>query len=213
MAPLETPLKEVLLDLQRGRCTEDHFRLLFQRYYRPVLGFFRRKQVPDEDARELAQEVFVAVYKGVGKLQDLDRFEGWLFTLARNVFCNYLERTHAQKRAARTKAPRRTEDDAQVQDPVDLVRDPGKDPLTGLIDREKVDLLRGEMMKLPQQMRACVVMQVVEEASIEEIARRQSVSVNTVKSHLKRARQLLRDRLEPVFGLLDFGEAGSHEKR
>ena len=208
MAALDSPLREIVIDLQRGHVSEDGFRLLFQRYYRPVVRFFQQKQLSPEDAKELAQDVFVAVYKGIGRLQDADRFEGWLFALTRNVLYNYLDRVHAHKRSALKQATARADEDGMAQDPVDLLTDGRKDPLADLIDREQVVLVRDEMMKLPQQMRVCVMMRVLEESSIEEIASRQSLSVNTVKSHLTRARHLLREKLEPEFGVLDFSDEG-----
>src|SRR5262245_23090247 len=96
----DTLLREIINDLRQGRGTEDSFRVLFKEYYRRVLHFLRTKQLREEEARDLAQEVFIAVYKDIGNLRDVDRFESWLFTLTRNIFYSHLERIGAQKRAA-----------------------------------------------------------------------------------------------------------------
>jgi RNA polymerase sigma-70 factor (ECF subfamily) len=211
MAALDTALRNILENLQRGLETERSFRTLFERYYGRVLHFLQRRTTTAEDAHDLAQEVFLAVHRDIGHLRDLEHFESWLFAVTRNVVRSHLDRTRAAKRPERTAVAAGATGDGAQEPGVDAIPDPRQSPLDGAIDRQHADLLRRSLTTLPPQMRQCVMMRVADDAPLEQIARHMQISVNTVKAHLHQARRLLRKRLEPVFGPLDFTGEKEHE--
>jgi RNA polymerase sigma-70 factor (ECF subfamily) len=184
----------LLAQFRRGHDSEAAFRALFEIHYPPVVRFFRRKGIPLEECPDLAQEVFISVYKELRQLQNDEQFRGWLFAIARNAFHHYLERHHAEKRgvALTVSAPESIE-----------AADGRPGALEAVLDRERVRKLREAMDGLPQQMRRCVTERVVGEASYEQIAERVGISINTVKAHLHRAKAELQKRLRPYFGEIE----------
>ena len=65
--------EHLIADLIAGRNTDESFRVLFGRYHPRVLGFFRHKGVSEDDARELTQDVFVSVFRGVSHIRSAAR--------------------------------------------------------------------------------------------------------------------------------------------
>jgi RNA polymerase sigma-70 factor (ECF subfamily) len=185
---------------------EPHFRTLFERYYGQVYRFFRRKGMDAEDARDLAQEVFLNVYKGLPSLRQDAQFQSWLFTISANVYKNELERRRARKRAS-VQVPLEGDsmDDGEALSPASRAVDPRPRPMEALLEKEKLERLRRALTELPEQMQRCVRLRVAEERSYQEIANSLGVSINTVKAHLRQARIALRERLAPYFAEVDVG--------
>ena len=99
MPGLHSPTEELIEDFRHGRQADESFRILFRRYFAQVQWFFQRKGASPEDARDMTQEVFLSVFRGLGQLQDAGQFTTWLFVIARNVFSHNLEKRYAQKRS------------------------------------------------------------------------------------------------------------------
>ena len=80
--------------------------------------------------------------------------------------------------------------------------DPAPDDSAGApdLDREKVAKLGEALRQLPSQMRRCLHLRLAEECSYEDIAVTMGISIGTVKSHIHRAREKLREELRPYFG-------------
>jgi RNA polymerase sigma-70 factor (ECF subfamily) len=193
----DKPLEEIIRALQEGRDTRDNFRILFERFYAPVYQLFKHKGMTPEDASDLSQEVFLAVYRGLGELRDAAQFPGWLFTVARNIFYGELDRRHARKRSL-PPLPW-----PSLEEPLDLDQLPAaaseKNAISDLLDRERIQKLREALRRLPDQMRRCVELRVSEDSSYEEIGAVLGISSNTVKVHLHRARKELRSMLGQYF--------------
>jgi RNA polymerase sigma-70 factor, ECF subfamily len=193
-----TPV-ELILEIKQGRNVEDNFHRLFERHYAQILRFFRRKGFDPEECRDLTQETFISVFKGVKDLRQPEQFESWLFAIAHNVWCSLIESRSAQKRAATVLSlDYQGENDDQPPIAAGLAAG-GVDPLTDTLDKEKLEKLREALERLPQQMRRCTQLRVVYEMSYLEIASLMGVSVNTVKAHLHQAQQALRTQLSVYF--------------
>ena len=99
--PSQDPSFETIIrNLRAGKNREANARLLFDRFYRAVCGYFQRKGVSAEDSEDLAQEVFYQVFKSLHTLREEAQFAPWLFKIAENVFNNEIGRRSAQKRSA-----------------------------------------------------------------------------------------------------------------
>ena len=187
---------------------EERFRSLFERYYGQVNRFFRRKGMDAEDARDLAQDVFLNVYKNLPGLRQDAQFQSWLFAISANVYKNELERRGARKRAS-VKVP--LEGDSQgvgeTPSPASRAVDLRPRPMEALLEKEKLERLKSALTELPEQMQRCVRLRVAEDRSYQEIADSLGVSINTVKAHLRQARIALRERLAPYFAEVDVGLA------
>ena len=91
---------ELIREIKQGLNVENNFRLLFDRHYAQILRFFRRKGFDTDACRDLTQDTFVSVYRGIRDLRQEEQFESWLFAIAHNVWCSLIESRTAQKRSA-----------------------------------------------------------------------------------------------------------------
>lgn len=191
--------EELVRDLRAGRHTEACSHTLFTRFYPQVCRFFLRKGLSLEDSRELAQEVFLAVFRNVDDLEEPAHFTGWLFTIARNAFANELDRRYAHKRGVSLSVLVTTRPEHELA-PEEQVPDARPNALEQILDREKVRHLRQVLQDLPPQMRRCVEARIVDNQSYGQIAEHLGISINTVKAHLFKAREQIGRRLRPLFG-------------
>ena len=189
----------LIREIKQGLNVEDNFHRLFDRHYAQILRFFRRKGFDPEDCRDLTQETFVSVYKGIRELRQDEQFESWLFAIAHNVWCRMIERRSAQKRSL-TVVSLEQEGGSDEQLPIaDRVADGRADPFTVTLEKEKLEKLSEALEHLPQQMRRCMQLCVVHQLSYVEVAALMNISVNTVKAHLHQARKVLRTKLSSYF--------------
>ena len=107
---------------------------------------------------------------------------------------------HAQKREAAMVNASHEED---KPDPLAAVETGEKGALDQLLERERAERLREAVAQLPDQMRRCVTVRIMEDVPYDVIAARLGISVNTVKVHLHNARKALARKLRPYFGELD----------
>ncbi len=190
---------EVIREIKQGRNFEANCRWLFERHYAQILRFFRRKGFDTEQCRDLTQDTFISVYKGLKDLRQEEQFESWLFAIAHNVWCSLIESRTAQKRSA-TVLSLDGEDESDDRLPIAArLADQRADPLTEALEREKLEKLREALLHLPQQMRHCAQLRVVHDLSYAEIAALMGISVNTVKAHLHQAQKALRTQLSAYF--------------
>lgn len=197
-APERNPV-EVIREIKQGLNVETNFRWLFDRHYAQLVRFFRRKGFDPEVCRDLTQDTFVSVYKGLKDLRQEEQFESWLFAIAHNTWCSLIESRAAQKRSATVLS---LEGEGESDDRLPIaarLADPNADPLTVALEKEKLEKLREALVHLPKQMRHCAQLRVVHEMSYAEIAALMGISVNTVKAHLHQAQKALRSQLSSYF--------------
>jgi len=189
----------VIREIKQGLNVEANFHWLFSRHHGQILRFFRRKGFDPETCRDLTQDTFISVYKGLKDLRQEEQFESWLFAIAHNVWCSQIERQTAQKRSVVLLS---LEGESESDDRPSIaarVADQSADPLTVALDKEKLEKLSEALQQLPQQMRRCAQLRVVHDLSNAEIAALMGISVNTVKAHLHQAQKALRTQLSSYF--------------
>src|SRR5687768_7084692 len=133
---------ELLKEIQQGRNVEENFYRLFQRHYPQILRFFRRKGFDLEACRDLTQDTFVSVYKGLKDLRQEEQFESWLFAIAHNVWCSLIESRSAQKRSAMVLSLDGDEESDDRLPIASRLADQSADPLTVALEKEKLEKLR-----------------------------------------------------------------------
>ncbi|HEX8371199.1 MAG TPA: sigma-70 family RNA polymerase sigma factor [Chthoniobacterales bacterium] len=160
---------------------EDAMRELIERHQNRVYGTITRMLGSERDAEDLAQQVFVRVWKSAGRYQPSAKFTTWLYTIVRNLVFN---ETRRRGRADLTK---------QVDDEMRDERQ--KTPSGEMLDTEKMAAIQSAIDALPEQQRMAIILRRYEEMPYEEMAVVLKQTVPGVKSLLFRARTALREAL------------------
>ncbi len=180
---------ELMLRVRDG----DHasFGLLLSRHRSSLIHFLYRMVQNQAVAEELAQEVFLRVYRSRTTYQASAKFTTWLYRIATHVALNWLRngrREHAHQRSVEGEVtPRDIPDRAPTAE-------------QAMVHRAKAEEVRRAIAALPDKQRAAVIMHKYEEMEYTQIARVLSCSESAVKSLLFRAYETLRVRLAHLAG-------------
>ncbi len=194
-SPEEDKSRWLILQIQAGIQREENFRRLYELHHERMVRFFRRAGQSLEDSKDLTQEVFFRVSRGIDAFRHESRFERWLVEIARHVLSNYVRSLKTGKRDA----PEYSIDAAvEVEDGSGVglqIPDPAPDPLDQVIRRQQGAALRSALQELPTQMRICCALRYERGLKYEEIADVMKISIETVKAHLHQGRKRLAARL------------------
>lgn len=142
-----------------------------------------------EEARDLAQEALLKVWQMLPSFRGEARFTTWLYRLVINLGLNRLARRHREP-------PKTSLDDCQLADASNL----GANPQEIQDANELQEFIWAQVDRLPEKYRLVLTLYYQHECSYEEIARLLQLPLNTVKTHLARARQMLAGQLAGIEG-------------
>jgi len=190
------PILVLIEQIQAGIRVEENFEKLHRRFRPRVQSFFARKGYSAEDCRDLTQEVFLRVFKGIDTFRRESRFERWLWEIAAHVYHNDVRRRRTEKRdGLETSLDTPVEnDDGSSPAPGIPASDPS--PEEQVIQGEQLAAFRAALQELPEQMRRCCLLRYEQGLKYQEIAIVMQISIETVKAHLHQARKRLAARLE-----------------
>jgi len=178
-----TVLKTWIQRAQKGDVGS--YQKIYDSYARKVLNFVYRMVHSLEEAEDLTQETFVAVYQKLGTLQDSDKFEAWLFRIARNfIYQRYRKRAPA---AVSIDAP--SEDCRLMTELVDGRKNPDEEYQT----QELEGVITNVIAELPEKYREVFVLSALQQLSYQQIADIVGRSLPSVKTDIHRARLEVRD--------------------
>jgi len=164
------------------------YTLLVHRYQRPLIHFLFRIVRSQHVAEELAQEVFLRVYRSRATYEPSAKFSTWLFRIATHVAINWLRDGKYEKN-------RQSLDEQVCAGTCRQLRDRASTAEERLVAGVKVRQIREAIDSLPANQRAAVFMHKYEELAYSEIALALSCSEGAVKSLLFRAYERLRTQL------------------
>jgi RNA polymerase sigma-70 factor (ECF subfamily) len=164
------------------------FGLLLERHRGPVIHFLYRMVQRQAVAEELAQEVFLRVYKSRSTYEPSAKFTTWLFRIATHLGLNWI-------RDGRTECRQESLDEETAEGATRQVADRARSVEQVLVHRAKLKEVRRAIACLPSKQRAAVLMHKYDEMEYTEIANVLSCSESAVKSLLFRAYEHLRSRL------------------
>ena len=146
-------------------------------WHTPLWSFVRRLVGSDDAAREIFQDVWVRVIRGIPKLRDGSKLRAWIFGIARRTLMDRLRQEYARAST------------------VDVEIDEIAGNVPAIEDAEDLHELERALTGLPIIEREAVTLFYLEELSLNEVAEALKVPVGTIKSRLHRARRLLRQAL------------------
>lgn len=193
MSPDKTPraqsddAEDVRLMQLAGAGDTSAFEQLVERHQRLVVGTVGRMLGNNSDVEDIAQQVFVRVWKSAKRYAPRAKFTTWLLTITRNLVFNELRR-----RSRHSHLPLQGESEEEERP---LRDEKALSPAATLLEEELQKAIEAAIAELPETQRMAVVLRRYEELSYEEIAAVLDQSVPAVKSLLFRARTELRTRL------------------
>ena len=187
-SPPDAETEDVRLMQLVARGDTAAFERLIERHQALVAGTIGRMLGSNSDVEDIAQQVFVRVWKSASRYVPRAKFTTWLLKITRNLVFNELRR---RKRHA--VAPLQAEPDGEE---MQLKDERVQTPDESLLESELQGAIESAIAALPESQRMAVVLRRYEELSYEEIAEVLDQSVPAVKSLLFRARTELRARLK-----------------
>ncbi len=185
-----TPMDELelLKKLQSGG--EDAFKYLVDTYQEKVLNTCYRFLNNREDAEDVAQEVFITVFRSVGDFRGDSKISSWIYRVAVTRSLDAYRKKNRKKRLARIQRIfGAIEEDDELQIPDD------QNPSQELEDKERAAILQNALNKLPENQRAAITLNKFEGFSHKEIAEILGTSVSSVESLIHRGKKNLFKRL------------------
>jgi RNA polymerase sigma-70 factor (ECF subfamily) len=186
---------QLMLDVKAG--DEQSFALLLQRYRSPLVNFLYRMVRNREQAEDLAQEVFIRVYRARADYVPSAKFTTWLFRIATNLALNSVRDHRHQRMEISLDAPVTTDAEDGDERPLD-VADKHPDIEQHLVEEVRRKMIRQAIEKLPEKQRAAVLLHKYQELDYNEIAKILECSEGALKSLLFRAYEALRVELAPL---------------
>lgn len=173
-----------LLDRARLSNDTDAFAELVRRHQGKVRGLLLRLTTNRTLADDLGQEVFLRAYKGLVGFEGRSRFSTWLYRIAYNVYLNHRTRSRELSPLPEAFETRAAAPEGRLSaSGYDLRRD-----------------LQGAVAGLPDRYRSVITLYYLQDVSYPEIAEILDIPLGTVKTHLHRAKRMLRERLTEFEG-------------
>jgi RNA polymerase sigma-70 factor (ECF subfamily) len=190
---LSQPDPDAVLMLRVKRGDRAAFAGLVEKYKQPVMNFIYRSLRDETEAEDLAQNVFLQVYKSRARYERTAKFSTWLFTIARNLCLNEIRRRsrHPAESLEETHAEHDDLPSRQYEDKKVLLA------TDNVLHGELADKIEEALADLPELQRSAILLCRQDELSYEEIAKVLDCSLSATKSIIHRGRETLKERLKP----------------
>ena len=181
---------DVMLRVKAG--DDSAFDFLVQKYRRPMISFMYRMAHNSAAAEDLAQEVFLRVYRSRANYEASAKFSTWLYRIATNLAANHARDTRHE----------RPENQVSIDEPdteTGLTVDVADSSLTveeNIVRRERMAAIRQRVQDLPERQRTAVVMHKYQQMDYKQISKILKLSESATKSLLFRAYETLRVQLK-----------------
>src|SRR5271155_3730639 len=181
---------EVMLRVKAG----DHsaFDFLVQKYRRPLVSFMYRMARNTAAAEDLAQEVFLRVYRSRQTYEASAKFTTWLYRIATNLAVNHARDTRKERPEVTVSLDEPDDETGTTMD----VADSTMTAEENLVRRERLAAIRSKVEALPERQRLAVIMHKYQQMDYKQIADVLKLSESATKSLLFRAYESLREQLK-----------------
>ncbi|NOY68944.1 MAG: sigma-70 family RNA polymerase sigma factor [Deltaproteobacteria bacterium] len=175
---------DVLLMMRFAAGDEGSFRQLFSGYNKKVINFCFRFCADRAQAEDLAQEVFLRVFRAGKKYRPEARFSTWLFKIATNVCINSARDRKRRPKTVSMDRPLSHDDDGPQVDIADARITADEE----IAEKQRQKRIREAIRRLPEKQRAALLLRVDREFSYQEISNQLRCPVNTVRTLIRRGR-------------------------
>src|SRR3984885_13305983 len=182
---------EVMLRVKAG--DQSAFDYLVQKYRRPLVSFMYRMARNSAAAEDLAQEVFLRVYRSRESYEASAKFTTWLYRIATNLAVNHARDTRHERPEVSVSLDE-TNDDSSTT--TLQLPDGALTAEQAMVQRERLQAIRSKVEALPEQQRLAVIMHKYQQMDYKQIAEILKKSESATKSLLFRAYETLRDQLK-----------------
>lgn len=181
---------ELMLQVQAG--DDSAFDLLVHKFRQPMVNFMYRMARNQGVAEELAQEVFLRVYRSRQSYAAEAKFSTWLYRVATNLALNHIRDTRNERAGASISLDEPDEESGRTIDLADKKRSVEEN----LLRRERMLAIRRHVEELPERQRLAVILHKYQEMDYREISKVLKMSESATKSLLFRAYETLREKLK-----------------
>ena len=195
VVPSAVEQDDLLLVAASKNGDQEAFAQLVRRYQRLVFNLVYRMLQQYEEATEITQETFLAAWQGLSSFRGDARFSTWLYRIAYNCSLKQLElrkRDRALQVALEAKKMLESADDEQREN-------------AELDAHDRQILIQEHLSHLPTKYRIVLILRHLQDMSYEEMAEILTMPIGTIKTHLFRARNLLKERLLSLHREADLG--------
>ena len=182
---------EIMLRVKAGDQTA--FDYLVQKYRRPLVSFMYRMARNAAAAEDLAQEVFLRVYRSRQTYEASAKFTTWLYRIATNLAVNHARDTRHERPEVQVSLDEPASDDSSA---TFELPDEGMTAEQAMVRRERLLAIRSKVEALPEQQRLAVIMHKYQQMDYKQIADVLKKSESATKSLLFRAYETLREQLK-----------------
>jgi RNA polymerase sigma-70 factor, ECF subfamily len=187
---LNDPDAELMVAFQQGDSTA--FEQLLDKYHRLIVNFIYKFVNNAAEAEELAQEVFLRIYRARNSYEPKARFAAWIYRIATNLG---LKAAGKKRRMSFFSYSNNSHEDPVFD--AEVLRDPVPDAERQLISSELGQVIRRALGGLPPKERAALVLRRYEELSYREIAEIMDCTEAAVKTYIHRGKIHVRERILP----------------
>ena len=188
-----TPRGEIasaVASFQSGDDRDGNFRILYETFFPRLQRYFARKGFTPQECQDLTQDTMLGIYKGLDGYRSDSRFETWVYRVATSTSLKRFRAASTAKRAGR-----------EVPHDETIATEPAFETPAGQLEEVLTDERRREMrdaiQRLPEQMRKCLTLRLYHGLMYREIADVMKLKIDTVKAHLYKARNRLKEELRP----------------
>jgi RNA polymerase sigma-70 factor (ECF subfamily) len=181
---------EMMLRVKAG--DDSAFDYLVQKYRRPIISFMYRMAHNPAAAEDLAQEVFLRVYRSRANYEPSAKFSTWLYRIATNLGVNYARDTRHERPENITNLDEPDEETGKALDLADKKPSVEEE----ILRRERMAAIRQKIEALPDRQKMAVLMHKYQQMDYRQIADVLKLSESATKSLLFRAYETLRTQLK-----------------
>jgi RNA polymerase sigma-70 factor, ECF subfamily len=164
--------------------------LIVRQYWRKVFNVAYKFVGKHDEAEDLAQDIFLKIFKSLDTFDRRANFQTWLISVSRNLCIDHYRSVRKERETI--------DRGVDASDLAPAAPEPG--PIAALEQRDRVVLLRQAMATLPETLRTAVLLRDIQELSYQEIADKLRLPEGTVKSRINRGRTELAKQIRKLRG-------------